>query len=71
MPAAMAIPRPGEAPDRTTWLVCLGVTRWVRRGVVVCPIRGQAAVTDCQACHLLEAVEHEWRGMACEVVRGP
>ena len=67
------MPRPNattiatRADDPDAWLVCLGKTRSVRGGTVACPLAGSVELATCRTCHLLEAMQHEWRVPDCAV----
>jgi len=45
--------------SRSPWVVCAGVTRDVRRGLVKCPQRGNVSAGECLACHLLVTLANE------------
>lgn len=53
--------------DRTVrrWVVCLMATRDVVDGVVSCPLAGLAPLSRCRECHLLQALESDWRSVDC------
>jgi hypothetical protein len=41
------------------------VTRDVEQGIVLCPAGGPIPVTECLDCHLLQALEADWRRPDC------
>ena len=43
------------------WIVCMGVTRAVVEGVVVCPLGTLSSSAGCLACHFLEGSEGDRR----------
>lgn len=47
------------------WVVCLMATRDVVDGVVSCPLVGLAPLSRCRECHLLQALESDWRSVDC------
>ena len=49
------------------WIVCWHATRDVAGEQVICPLGGRALIEACLDCHLLEAVEADWRLPGCEV----
>jgi hypothetical protein len=49
----------------TSWIVCLMATRDVVEGTVICPLGGNAPMTRCVDCHLLQALESDWRRVYC------
>ena len=50
-----------RAESGPNWIVCMGATRAVVEGVVVCPLGTLASGAGCVACHFLEGSEGDRR----------
>lgn len=62
--------RPTAVVAGIDWIVCRGATRDVVAGIVECPANGPTHLAMCADCHLLEAVQAEWRQMECHTPEG-
>lgn len=50
-----------RAANGPSWIVCMGATRALVEGVVVCPLGTLSSSASCLACHFLEGSEGDRR----------